>query len=178
MEEKKNKQKMEKNTPDTLPKEDIKDIQKKLEECEKQCKEYIDGWKRTKADAENEKKQQQKWMEMERISTKRQFIEAFLPVFDSIQSALSQSSEDATLVSGVEQLKTQCIQSFMQFGVEMIDPIGEKFDPHKHEAVAEKEVEDKKKENIIVEVVRLGAKAQDVIIRPAMVYVGHYKKSE
>lgn len=175
MEEKKKAQKKAKNVSEILPKDDVKAIQKKLYECEKLCKEYLDGWKRTKADVENEKKQNNKRIESESMLIKRNFSKELLPVFDSIQLALSQGSEDKTLIFGVEKIKSQYMKLFLYFGVEILEPLGEKFDPHQHEAVGGKEVEEEK-DNTVVKVIRVGAKIQSTIVRPAMVYVGTCKK--
>ena len=100
-----------------------------------------------------------------------------LPVLDSVRAALSQSSGDTTVQSGVEQIHTQCLRSFSGMGIDLVDTVGEQFDPHIHQSVGEREVSSEKEDNTVAEVMRTGARIGNLVIRPAMVYIGVYKKS-
>ena len=153
----------------------IEEYQKQLEMCEKECQEYLDGWKRAKADAENEKKAQYKRLEQERVNIKDEFLTTILPVLDSVCAAMSHSSDDKTN-EGLKQIYAQFEQSFAQFGAKILDPINEEFNPNEHDAVGEKEVEDKSDSRKVLEVVRLGISIDGIIKRPAMVYIGKYTK--
>lgn len=154
----------------------LQKIKKALKACEKEKKEYLDGWKRAKADALNEKKRQQDFLEREQNTALMKCMLAMLPVLDSVRAALAQSSDDSTVQTGIEQIHTQCLQSFSGMGVALVDTVGESFDPHKHQSVGERNVLSEKEDNTVIEVMRVGACAGDVIIRPAMVYIGVYKK--
>lgn len=156
----------------------LQKAKKVLKACEKERKEYLDGWKRTKADALNEKKRQQGILKRERDIALEKCVLVMLPVFDSVRAALSQPSEDTTVHLGVEQIHTQCIQSFSAVGIELIDAVGGLFDPHKHQSVGERNVSSEGEDNTVVEIMRVGACVGDLIIRPAMVYIGVYKKGE
>ena len=155
------------DTPETL--------KEKLRVCEKERDEYLDGWKRAKADAMNDKKRQQKLLESERNAALMRYATAMLPILDSLRVALSESS-DSDFRSGIERVHTQCIQSFNTVGIEILDPIGQKFDPHRHQAVGEREVSDAEQGDTVVEVVRVGALSGEMVVRAAMVYTGVYKE--
>ncbi len=155
----------------------LRKVKKALKECEKEKKEYLDGWKRAKADAINDRKRQQKLLETEQRNALARYASAMLPVLDSVRNAMNESS-GAALQSGIERIHTQCVQSLTSIGVEIIDPLGEPFDPHRHEAAGERSVSSEKQKDTVVEVVRVGAVGGNTIIRPAMVYVGSYNPEE
>ena len=152
----------------------IDKAKKALKLCEKERKEYLDGWKRAKADALNEKKRQRDFLERERSSQLMRCVTSMLPVFDSIRTALEKKSDRAVAQTGIGQIHTQCIRSFTDLGITIIDSVGETFDPHQHQSVGEQQVTEKKKDNTVVEVVRVGVRTQEVVIRPAMVRIGVY----
>ena len=155
----------------------LEKAKKALKACEKERKEYLDGWKRAKADALNEKKRQKDFLERERDAALAKCVLTMLPVYDSIRAALTQSSDtdEKTAEIGVEQVHTQCLRSFADLGVTMIDAIGEPFDPLRHQSVGEQAVTDKKDDNTVVTVMRVGASIGDTVIRPAMVSVGTHQ---
>ncbi|MCY4576901.1 MAG: nucleotide exchange factor GrpE [Candidatus Kaiserbacteria bacterium] len=150
----------------------LEKAKKALKACEKERKEYLDGWKRAKADALNEKKRQKEVLERERSIALQGCVMTILPMIDSIRAALSQASDTAAAQSGVKQIHTQCLRSFSDLGVTLIDTVGEPFDPLRHQSVGEQEVADKKKSGTVTEVMRAGATVGDTVIRPAMVSVG------
>ena len=155
----------------------LEKAKKALKVCEKERKEYLDGWKRAKADALNEKKRQKDFLERERGVVLAKCALTMLPVYDSIRAALGQS-DGATKTgdSGIDILHTQCLRSFADLGIAIIAAVGESFDPLRHQSVGEREVSNKKDDNTVVEVMRVGAVIGDVVIRPAMVCVGIYQK--
>ena len=154
----------------------LEKAKKALKTCEQERKEYLDGWKRAKADALNEKKRQREHLDRERAAALQQCVVAMLPVFDSVRAALDQVGDDRAVRSGAEQIHTQCLRSFADLGVTLIDTVGEVFDPLRHQSVGEQKVPEKKNDNTVAAVMRVGASINDVVIRPAMVYVGVYKK--
>ena len=100
-----------------------------------------------------------------------------LPILDSVRAAMSQKPDDANIVQmGIEQIHTQCLRSFTDLGVTLIDTVGEPFDPFRHQSVGEVAATNKKDDNTIAEIMRVGAMIGESVIRPAMVSVGVYKK--
>ena len=147
---------------------------KALKACEKERKEYLDGWKRAKADALNEKKRQKEFLERERTNQLIQCATNLLPILDSLRTALAETPNTDTAQVGIKQIYTQCLRSFTDLGITIIDSVGDTFDPHQHQSVGEEPVSKKEQDNTVIEVMRIGARTKEAIIRPAMVRVGTY----
>ncbi len=77
------------------------------------------------------------------------------------------------VVKGVQLIRQQLARLLEREGVQRIASVGEPFDPHKHEAVAQVEAGDGTAENTVVEEVRVGYLMHDKVLRPAMVKVAH-----
>ncbi len=77
----------------------------------------------------------------------------------------------------LEVLYKQLLGTLKRMGIEQYGAAGEVFDPHKHEALREVEVDSPDKEHTIVSVERSGYTIGEFVIRPAQVSVGTYKQS-
>ena len=148
----------------------IESLQEALRVCEEERKEYLDGWKRAKADAVNERKRQQERSGAERQALLAGHVLVLLPIFDSLRAALQE--QDASAQEGIERVFAQCLRAFSDLDVTILDPIGEPFDPHCHESVGEQVVDTADKVGMVVAVMRVGAMTGDAVIRAASVYVG------
>ncbi len=148
----------------------ISSLEEKLKTCEKERKEYLDGWKRAKADAINEKNRLLSIGKDEYEKGVMQSLESFLPVIDSINLAIKDSED-----SGLKSILNQITDAVSSLGCKLINPIDEKFNPEEQEAVERVEIYEKNKDNVVVEVVRFGCSMDGKIIRPSMVKVGNYK---
>ena len=83
------------------------------------------------------------------------------------------NAENATLESireGSELTMTMFVQVLERSGLQQINPLGEKFDPEKHQAISMVKVPDAKS-NSVIEVMQKGFSLNDRLIRPAMVVV-------
>jgi len=164
MEEKKEEIKIEQN---------IEELKKKLEECEKLKDEYLAGWQRERADFLNYKRE-----ELERIGeilkyTNVGLILNILPILDNFEIAEKKIPEDLKNdenVKGILQLKNQILDFLKNQGVEAIKSIGEKFDPNFMEVVETTEAKDKES-GIVVEEIQKGYKINGKVLRPAKVRV-------
>lgn len=99
-------------------------------------------------------------------------ISKLLPVYDNLERALKQNTEDAAFYKGVEMTMTQLKEIFTGLGIEEIPALGQAFDPSIHNAVMH--VEDESAgESIVVEEFQKGFKLGDKIIRFSMVKVAN-----
>ncbi len=102
------------------------------------------------------------------------FVENLLPIVDSMEMGkVAANADNATLESireGSELTMSMFIQVMQKSGLEAIDPLGEKFDPEKHQAISMLEVEAAESGSVI-EVMQKGFMLNDRLIRPAMVVV-------
>ncbi|MDP3290028.1 MAG: nucleotide exchange factor GrpE [Methyloversatilis sp.] len=98
------------------------------------------------------------------------FANAMVPVKDSLEAALADHSSDvATLRAGVELTLKQLHQAFSGAGIEETDPLGEKFDPHRHQAISQ--IEAPGEPNHVVQVLQKGYLLHERVLRPALVIV-------
>ena len=146
--------------------------QKRIQELEAKCEEYLNGWKRSLADYENLKKETEK-----KLGQLQEFVSAglileILPVFDHFQMALEHIPEDqksAEWVQGIFHIQKQFEEFLKNQEVMALPTVGETFNPELHEAVREEESAEP--EHQIIKEVRAGYKIKDEVLRPAQVII-------
>ena len=145
-----------------------------LEQLREDVKRLNDQYLRTLAEFENTKKRLHREKEEFLKYAAETVIRGLLPIVDSLDQALvavdKQADADA-VVKGVHLIHRQLLGLLKQEGVKRIPTVGEPFDPHQHEAVAQVEAGDGMADGIIVEEVQVGYTMHGKVIRPAMVKV-------
>ena len=131
-----------------------------------------DSFLRLAADYDNFRKRTIKEKEQSYGNGKADAIEKLLPVYDNLERALNQPTEDAAYKKGVEMTMTQLVSILNGLGVEIFGNVGEQFDPNIHNAVMHTE-EEGVEENTITQVFQKGFKLGDKIVRFAMVQVAN-----
>ncbi len=142
------------------------------ETLQKELDEQKDKYMRLAAEYDNFRKRSAK----ERLdisnTTIGNTISEILPVFDNFERALNAETTDEKYKSGVEMIFNQFYDTLKKLGVEIIDPLGETFDPNIANAINQIE-DDKLGENEVAQVFQKGYKIGDKIIRYAMVTVAN-----
>ena len=131
-----------------------------------------DAHLRLAADYDNFRKRSIKEKEQSYGNGKADAVEKLLPVYDNLERALNQPTEDAAYKKGVEMTMTQLVNIFTGLGVEIFGEVGETFDPNIHNAVMHTE-DDTVAENTITQVFQKGFKLGEKIVRFAMVQVAN-----
>ena len=131
-----------------------------------------DSFLRLAADYDNFRKRTVKEKEQSYSNGKADAILKLLPVYDNLERALNQATEDAAYKKGVEMTMTQLVSIFESLGVEIFGEKGDVFDPNLHNAIMHTEEEDAP-ENTITLVFQKGFKLGDKIVRFAMVQVAN-----
>ena len=131
-----------------------------------------DAHLRLAADYDNYRKRTVKEKEQSYGNGKADAIEKLLPVYDNLERAISQPTEDEAFKKGVDMTMTQLVGILSGMGVEIYGEKGDAFDPNLHNAVMHTE-EDGVEENTITQVFQKGFKMGDKIIRFAMVQVAN-----
>jgi molecular chaperone GrpE len=152
------------------------DLEHLLKEAEIKAAEHHDAWIRAKAETENIRKRAQSDIANAHKYAVENFSAELLTVMDSLDAALA--VENATVENfknGMELTQKQLISVFDKFNIKAIDPKGEKFDPHQHQAMCM--VDSEQAPNTVVQVMQKGYKLHDRIIRPALVSVSKAKDS-
>ena len=131
-----------------------------------------DSYLRLAADYDNFRKRTIKEKEASYGNGKADAIEKLLPVYDNLERALNQPTEDAAYKKGVEMTFTQLVNIFTALGVEIFGEPGDAFDPNLHNAIMHTE-DETLGENVISQVFQKGFKLGDKIVRFAMVQVAN-----
>ncbi len=159
--------------------EKLRHYKEKLHICQKERQEYLDGWQRAKADYLNSKRRMEEEREQDRTRNTARFIETLLPLCDSFEIALrstvSESETKNEWRTGLEQVYQQLLTVMRTYHVDTLTPLGETFDPHRHEAVSELPVTDPAQHHIILNVLQNGYTIGEHLIRPATVVVGTHE---
>jgi molecular chaperone GrpE len=159
----------EARTAETTP-----SLEQLLRQAELQAQEHQDAWLRAKAETENIRKRAQVDVANAHKFGVESFATALLPVKDSLEAALgAQNNTVESLRSGVELTLKQLVAAFDKFSLVDINPLGQKFDPHRHEAMSM--VESDQAPNTVVQVLQKGYALHDRVVRPALVIVAKAK---
>ena len=129
---------------------------------------------RMQADMENLRKRLVREHEKSRRRTLERFMGDLLPVRDSLERGLEAANDPAATVEALTEGK-QLIMKMLNkvlgdHGLQVIDPVGEAFDPEKHEAMTML-TSDQHEENTVIDVIEKGYQLHDRLIRPAKVVV-------
>ena len=143
-------------------------LQELLQKAEQAAQEHRDAWLRAKADAENIRRRAQTDIANAHKYALENFAGELLAVRDSLEAALAtENSGVETLRGGVELTLKQLSGAFEKAAIRQISPMGEKFDPHRHQSISM--VEADAEPNTVVAVLQKGYSLHERIIRPALV---------
>ena len=131
-----------------------------------------DAHLRLAAEYDNFRKRSQKEKDASYTNGKAATLEKLLPVYDNLERAVNQHTEDAAYKKGVEMTMTELVKIFAGLGVEIFGEVGEAFDPNLHNAVMHTEDEELP-ENTISQVFQKGFKIGEKVVRFAMVQVAN-----
>lgn len=145
-----------------------------LRQAELKAQEHHDDWLRAKAEADNIRKRAQVDIANAHKYATENFASDLLPVRDSLEATLA--AENATLEalkSGVELTLKQLSAVFDKANLKEVNPAGEKFDPHRHQAISM--LPSDQNPNTVINVLQKGYLLHDRVIRPALVTVAKAK---
>ena len=146
------------------------DIEQRLKQAEDAAQQHHDAWLRAKAEAENFRKRSQTEIANAHKFAVENFTSELLAVKDSLEAALASETVSAeSMKSGVELTLRQLKSVFDKFSVAEIQPLGQKFDPHRHQAIGT--MESDAEPNTVLQVLQKGYLLHDRVIRPALVMV-------
>jgi len=137
-----------------------------------------DKYLRLNAEFDNFRKRSLRERNDVRVSTQFEVLTSIIPVLDHFEFAMSsaeQSHNLEKLFEGMELIKTEFEKALASQGVELINAVGQPFDPRFHEAVAHEDSDEYEKD-IVSKQWRLGYKIGDRVIRPATVVISNGKK--
>jgi molecular chaperone GrpE len=155
-------------------KETMPSLEELLKAAELQAAEHHDAWLRAKAETENMRRRAAEDVDKARKFAVENFASELLAVKDSLEAALAVESPSVeNLKDGVELTLKQLTAAFGKFNLVDINPLGDKFDPHQHQAI--QVVESDQPANTVVTVLQKGYRLHERTLRPALVMVAKGK---
>ena len=160
---------------ETAPeKESMPSLEELLKAAELQAAEHHDAWLRAKAETENMRRRAAEDVDKARKFAVENFASELLAVKDSLEAALAVESPSVeNLKDGVELTLKQLVAAFGKFNLHELHPMGEKFDPHQHQAI--QMIESDQPANTVVTVLQKGYRLNERTLRPALVMVAKGK---
>ena len=160
--------------PETIVNDDSLSLEEMLRQAELKSEEHHDAWLRAKAETENVRRRAQEDIAKASKFAIERFAGELLAVKDSLEAALFVEEPSAeSLKSGTELTLKQLISAFEKSGLKEINPAGEKFDPHFHQAISM--IESDQEANTVVTVLQKGYLLSERVLRPALVIIAKPK---
>ena len=131
-----------------------------------------DAFLRLAAEFDNFRKRTVKEKEQSYGNGKADAVAKLLPVYDNLERALNQPTQDEAYKKGVEMTMNELVKIFTALGVEIFGNVGDAFDPNLHNAVMHTEDENLG-ESVIAMVFQKGFKIGEKVVRFAMVQVAN-----
>lgn len=127
-----------------------------------------------KAEGENMRRRAAEDIDKARKFALEKFSNEMLAVKDSLDAALLiEATEVQSYKDGVELTAKQLASVFDKFNIAEVNPVGEKFDPNKHQAISM--LESDQEPNTVITVLQKGYTLNDRVLRPALVMVAKAK---
>jgi molecular chaperone GrpE len=171
------------NNPESAALEQAADLAKLREHLEakkKEAKENYDRYLRQVAEVENFRKRANREKDEAIRFANEALVKDLLPVLDNLERAVAHSKDGGNgkpLVEGVEMVLRGFFDILAKHGVVPISAVGQRFDPEKHEAMAQIE-SGTYEPNTVVEEYHKGYLLRDRLLRPALVSVAKAPKSQ
>jgi molecular chaperone GrpE len=145
------------------------------EAAEPEQPDYKDKWLRAAAELDNVRKRARRDVDAAQARGIAKLARELLPALDNFERALAAAesqpeNRDHHLTDGIRLVQTELLGALSRVGIEPDSPKGERFDPHRHEAVAQQPV-DGAEPGTIVEVYSAGYRYGEDVLRPAKVVV-------
>jgi molecular chaperone GrpE len=147
-------------------------VEQELQAALAKANENHDLYLRARAEGENIRRRAQEDIAKAHKFAIESFAESLVPVIDSLEKALeTQNATSEALREGASITLRQLQGAFEKNRLTAIDPKGEKFDPHKHQAISSVPAPDGVPPNHVVAVLQKGWMIADRVLRPALVTV-------
>jgi len=141
-----------------------------VEALRRERDELRDQLLRKRAEFDNYRKRVERDREQSATDATAAVLKAVIPTIDNLDRALEATGAESTLRQGVELTRRELLALLERQGVTIEDPVGQPFDPQRHQALSH-EVAPGLPEGTIVEVFRKGYSFKDRLLRPALVKV-------
>lgn len=149
-------------------------LEEALQIAERKAQEHYDAWMYAKAEGENIRRRAMDDVDKARKYALEKFSSELLAVKDSLEAALNvENASVESYKNGVELTLKQLSAVFEKFNLAELNPVGEKFDPNRHQAISA--VESDAEPNTVTSVLQKGYMLNERVLRPALVMVAKAK---
>ena len=150
-------------------------LEESLKEAERKAQEHYDAWMYAKAEGENIRRRAAEDVGKAQKFAVERFSREMLAVKDSLEAGLAVTTQNVeSFKNGMELTLKQLASVFEKFNISEINPVGEKLDPHKHQAIGM--VDSDQPVNTVISVMQKGYVLNDRVLRPALVMVAKGKE--
>ena len=157
-------------SPEVMP-----NLEESLRLAELKAQEHYDAWMYAKAEGENIRRRAQEDVSKAQKFAVERFSNEILAVKDSLEAGLAvETATVESFKSGMELTLKQLSGVFEKFNIKEVNPVGEKFDAHKHQAIGM--LESDQEPNTVVSVMQKGYSLHDRVLLPALVMVAKAKE--
>lgn len=149
----------------------------KIKQFEAEVENLKEDKLRLLAEIQNLHKRYEREIVEARKSERKKVVLEIAEIIDLTMTAIDtvSKSQDKNLVAGFEMIRSELEKKLRNLGVEIQNPVGEKFDYRYHHAVSVKE--DEKSNDTILEVIRRGIVFEGEVLRPSLVVVSKKKEN-
>lgn len=152
----------------------VEDLNQVLAEARRAAQDNLDRALRAQAELENVRRRAERDLQNAHKFALERFVSELLPVKDSLELGLSASTEKGasveSIAEGVELTLRMLEQAMEKFGITVVDPAGEPFNPEFHQAMTMQQ-SDTAESGTVLTVVQKGYLLNERLVRPAMVIV-------
>jgi molecular chaperone GrpE len=165
----------ETNAPEAVNDPRGNELEARIAELSAEAEKAREDWLRAKAETENVRRRSQEDVAKAHRFGLENFASALLAVKDSLDAALTVENPSLeAFKEGIELTERQLTAVFEKYAIREIVPQGEKFDPHRHQAISQ--VESDQEPGTVVTVLQKGYLLHDRVLRPALVIVARAKE--
>jgi molecular chaperone GrpE len=139
----------------------------------RESKANLEGWQRTLAEFQNYKKRTERETRDTYQNATLDVLKNLLPIIDDFERAMAnlpEAIEGQTWLSGISLIHRKFMKLLEDYNITMVDPVGEAFDPNRHQAIGTVESSDVESGHV-AETLQKGFVSGDRVLRPAVVKV-------
>jgi molecular chaperone GrpE len=152
----------------------VQELEQQLAEKNNLLQEYISQFKQAQHDFDDARARMRKDVARDAEQARRSVFADLLEVVDNLDRAIDaarQVSADNPLLTGVDMVRQQFLHKLAAYGIARIDPLGQPFDPTRHEAISTMPASDRYADGVVAGVITPGYLMGEDVLRPATVAV-------
>ncbi|MFU8831603.1 MAG: nucleotide exchange factor GrpE [Wenzhouxiangella sp.] len=136
-----------------------------------------DALLRTRAEMDNLHKRGDRELEKSRKFAVESLLRDLVPVIDSLDQGLESAGDSEALAEGLSLTRKLLVDTLSRYGLNVLNPVGERFDPQWHEAMSI-QPSDEHEPDTVISVLQRGYRLHDRLLRPARVLVARETSSD